>query len=284
MLFRSDGGGPANIGRIVAMHHKKGSPTLTVQWLGRMAEIVPSARSMLVDEVSPRVIEILCAHRFICSPSPQRELFTTSEQTVVNATDLLKRCVVLHQSSVPSSAGDLDSWLALSPLHFYVRQHCSSSTRSLEALTKIKRHNVPVCQICYQEDATRLRQLKQFTSSEDRCLRAFDPFAGVGAFGLGMEKTGCIKVTHAVEISPSAAETLKYVSSYYMRGSVAPSWLADHISWRAGRTHRPQSCTISARTSCFSMQSRPTSAWPWTSIRWTSMRSAGFRHHLSPGR
>ena len=42
-------------------------------------------------------------------------------------------------------------------------------------------------------------------------LRAFDPFAGVGAFGMSMEGSGAIRVTHAVEISPSAAATMKYV-------------------------------------------------------------------------
>ena len=40
-------------------------------------------------------------------------------------------------------------------------------------------------------------------------ISTFDPFGGVGAFGLGLEEAGCIKVTHAVEISPSASQTLQ---------------------------------------------------------------------------
>ena len=38
-------------------------------------------------------------------------------------------------------------------------------------------------------------------------LRALDPFGGIGAFGLGMEETSPLKVTYAVEVSPSAAKT-----------------------------------------------------------------------------
>lgn len=57
-------------------------------------------------------------------------------------------------------------------------------------------------------------QIKKFRQRqggflEGRTLRALDVFAGVGAFGLGMEEVGGIKVTHAIEISPSAAKTLK---------------------------------------------------------------------------
>jgi DNA (cytosine-5)-methyltransferase 1 len=50
--------------------------------------------------------------------------------------------------------------------------------------------------------------MKDFVS-QGRPLRALDLFGGVGAFSLGMEETKCIKLTHAVEISPSAAQTFK---------------------------------------------------------------------------
>lgn len=57
-------------------------------------------------------------------------------------------------------------------------------------------------------------QIKKFQEkragvAQGPTLRALDVFAGVGAFGLGMEEAGGIRVTHAIEISPSAAKTLK---------------------------------------------------------------------------
>ncbi len=43
-------------------------------------------------------------------------------------------------------------------------------------------------------------------------LRAFDVFAGAGAMSLGMEDMmGGTKMTHAIEISPSAAQTFRYI-------------------------------------------------------------------------
>lgn len=51
-------------------------------------------------------------------------------------------------------------------------------------------------------------------------LRAFDPFGGVGAFGLGLEEGGCIQVTHTVEISPSASETLRCGDLLNSRGTI----------------------------------------------------------------
>jgi DNA (cytosine-5)-methyltransferase 1 len=42
-------------------------------------------------------------------------------------------------------------------------------------------------------------------------LRALDLFAGTGAFSLGMKAAGApFKLTHAIEISPSAAKSLRY--------------------------------------------------------------------------
>ena len=41
-------------------------------------------------------------------------------------------------------------------------------------------------------------------------LKTLDLFAGTGAFSLAMKDIARIKVTHAIEISPSAAQTLKY--------------------------------------------------------------------------
>lgn len=45
---------------------------------------------------------------------------------------------------------------------------------------------------------------------QEKPLQAVDLFGGVGAFSLGLkEGSGCLQVSHALEISPSAAKTIK---------------------------------------------------------------------------
>jgi DNA (cytosine-5)-methyltransferase 1 len=64
----------------------------------------------------------------------------------------------------------------------------------------------------------KLREVKELYEfkQEFSPLRAFDPFAGVGAFVRGVENAGAIKFTHAIEICPSTAMTLRYVLSLYL--------------------------------------------------------------------
>ena len=125
----------------------------------------------------------------------------------VSATDLLRRCSILHHSSKKH----LDAWLAHSPLHFFVRYSSQSlKPDNWNRLVELSRKKVPVCQACFQEDEVQVQLQKAFARQQPHpCLRTFDPFAGVGAFGLAMEETGFVKVTHAIEISPSAAETMR---------------------------------------------------------------------------
>ena len=45
---------------------------------------------------------------------------------------------------------------------------------------------------------------------DQRPLKIFDPFAGVGAFTLGLCRIGGLKFTSAIEIDASAAATIRY--------------------------------------------------------------------------
>jgi len=71
---------------------------------------------------------------------------------------------------------------------------------------------VHACLPCLtQRKETLLTGVKQTTQPQ---LRALDLFAGTGAFSLGMKAAGApFKLTHAIEISPSAAKSLRYVLS-----------------------------------------------------------------------
>jgi len=56
-----------------------------------------------------------------------------------------------------------------------------------------------------------MKEMKKFLKAQKRKpLRTLDLFGGTGAFGLGLaEGCLCLKVTHAVEIAPSAAITYR---------------------------------------------------------------------------
>ncbi|KAI0747841.1 S-adenosyl-L-methionine-dependent methyltransferase [Daedaleopsis nitida] len=225
-LLHSDNG-PAHIGRILGLHPRRNlSPSVSVQLLGRMVDVprTGTPETWFVDE---------------------RELFMTNRETTVDAKDLLKRCLVLHPTSIPAGH-DLRSWLGLSPLHFYVKHHCPSDPPTYAALTKLKRRQIPVCQPCFLKESDNFGKLQQFMGQRGIRLRAFDPFAGVGAFGLGLEKSGCLKVTHAVEISPSAAKTLeKNCSNIVVYNQCANEVLKYAIKTHAGQHKGPPPKDIS---------------------------------------
>ena len=110
-------------------------------------------------------------------------------------------------------AEDFETYIDESPYNFYVRYVFPKlkvtdwkDGKLLNGRSKQPR----VCGKCFLEDTKRLEDYAEFKRTQARrSLKAFDPFGGVGAFALAMEETGCIKMTHAVEISPSAAKTMK---------------------------------------------------------------------------
>lgn len=139
----------------------------------------------------------------------QRELFLTgpTETVELDAKALLKPCVVVHKSDVL----DLEAWFDISPFNFYARYRLPTLNSPWAQRKTLHRTDVLACDICLEQHNERFQLLSDLSSGGQVCLRTFDPFGGVGAFGLAMEELGCMKLTHAVEITPSAALTLRYV-------------------------------------------------------------------------
>ncbi|KAI0652489.1 S-adenosyl-L-methionine-dependent methyltransferase [Trametes meyenii] len=182
--------GAASIGRITHIFasrssQRSSSPTVQVCCFGRVVDLAES-------EVHPHFMH-------------EQELFLTQEVIDLPIKDLLKPCFVAHYKDVE----DLDFWLSLSPLHFFVRYQLPTLTTSWKECVHLQRTDVPACSLCLDEENAGCETLAQFIQNGQSCLRTFDPFGGVGAFGLAMEAVGCIQLTHAVEITPSAALTLK---------------------------------------------------------------------------
>jgi DNA (cytosine-5)-methyltransferase 1 len=96
-----------------------------------------------------------------------------------------------------------------SALHFYSHfKFPSLDVSSWNEKQTLSTNDILMCGECLTDRKAQFDLHNNFLETT-KPLRTFDPFGGVGAFGLGLEEAGCIKVTHAVEISPSASETMR---------------------------------------------------------------------------
>lgn len=135
----------------------------------------------------------------------QRHLCLTDDVDKIPIEDLIRKIYVV----LPTMVSNLETWKLISPAHFYVRYRFPSvKTDTWEEVMDIT--DVPLCEECFSENREDVSAPNDFSLALEKSpLRALDLFAGVGAFGLGMEATCPISMTHAIEIAPSAAQTLK---------------------------------------------------------------------------
>ncbi|THH22378.1 hypothetical protein EUX98_g8210 [Antrodiella citrinella] len=141
----------------------------------------------------------------------ERHLYFTDVLLGMPLSIVLHKCSVLHPLSL--DAPDFETYLTTSPYNFYVTYKfpdLNHEVLSWESATKLRYKDVGICGTCGQNFLDHKEQMKAFMAvCAKKPLRVFDPFGGVGAFSAGLEQAGVMKMTHAVEISPSAAETLK---------------------------------------------------------------------------
>jgi DNA (cytosine-5)-methyltransferase 1 len=133
----------------------------------------------------------------------------TDESLIVNVEDLIRICYAWPFMGF--KADDLPAWLSLSPDHFFIK--FQFPTLAPKSWTEKKFLGpLKLCEMCSTAKVKWWKLMTEFLAEKKQHpMRILDLFAGSGAFGLAMEETGCIKVTHAVEISPSAAETFRWV-------------------------------------------------------------------------
>ncbi|KAH8119729.1 S-adenosyl-L-methionine-dependent methyltransferase [Phellopilus nigrolimitatus] len=184
--------GQCEIGQITSIAeiistHDEGSFSLTIKLFGRVNDLIRQSNDM-----NARINE-------------DRHLFLTEEELQFSSADVLGKCYVLQKDSVRN----LRVWLTASPLHFYVTQCAPSVNRaSTETLLPLHTSNFFLCGACMGPEVRETEALLEWKARRTP-LRIFDPFAGVGAFPLGLSQAGKMKLTHAIEIDPSAAKTLK---------------------------------------------------------------------------
>lgn len=139
-------------------------------------------------------------------------ILTDAKKTVpVALEDAIRVCFVFALASLGSNP---DAWLSLSPDHFYVkysfpgmRPTSWDHRKSISAS-----RDLPSCDMCVGQALADKKHTDAFLAyMKSHPLPVLDLFGGVGAFSESLAEgtSGCLKVTHAIEISPSAAKTFK---------------------------------------------------------------------------
>jgi DNA (cytosine-5)-methyltransferase 1 len=107
---------------------------------------------------------------------------------------------------------DLEAWKSSSPLHFYVRYKLNEKDEP----QPVRWDALYVCGDCVSKELESMRRTERFTEyALKNPLPTLDLFGGVGAFGLGLKNgSQALAITHAIEISPSAAQTYECASLY----------------------------------------------------------------------
>lgn len=144
----------------------------------------------------------------------KRHLYLTDEKAKIPATDLLDIIYAPCVQSFQAPDTTLEDWLNFSYRHFYLRYVFPKlQVKSWRERRKLNWKELHVCTPCCRERLRGRKQLKEFLRDmKNQPLPTLDLFGGAGAFSRGLrEGSGCLKVTHAIEIVPSASKTFRQV-------------------------------------------------------------------------
>ncbi|PFH48401.1 hypothetical protein AMATHDRAFT_5836 [Amanita thiersii Skay4041] len=138
----------------------------------------------------------------------ERHVYMTDEEVTITIQDIIRTICVLPYQSI----FDLDKWLAMSPDHFYTRfSFPSLRVSSWEDRKQIDYDQLELCGECSEAQSKWDDAMKRFLlTKRSRPMSVLDVFGGIGSFSSGL-KAGFpgFNVTHAIEISPSAAKSFK---------------------------------------------------------------------------
>lgn len=207
VLYRSkDNDGPAHIGYITGIKVKKAAK-VRLRRVGRLNTHIAGAP---IDAMKDEVRIVLLLSLGVADSLIQRQVYLTDEEVIIGVESLLQVCFVFHLEAFGTV--NLDQWLSLSENRFYIRYtHPTLLVNTWNDLEEIACHELPVCTPCVKKVLECDASTEEFLEDTQRHpLKTLDLFAGVGAFSLGLTQGSCsMKLTHAVEISPSASATLR---------------------------------------------------------------------------
>ncbi|KAJ7687355.1 S-adenosyl-L-methionine-dependent methyltransferase [Mycena rosella] len=188
-LYRNHDGGPAHIGYVKHVQQSR---------RGRDA---------------PRIVACKVG-RMQSGEYPERHVFLTHEEVFVPVDELVQPIHVYARDFFPDLA-ELKRWVDYSPYHFYcsyrlltvgAEPHAGSSTQREEVASA----TLNICQFCPSDRyLPHLREEEFQAEQENQRYDCLDLFGGTGAFSQAVAEgsRGCLKPTHLIEITPSAAKT-----------------------------------------------------------------------------
>ena len=140
----------------------------------------------------------------------QKHLFFTDLEQDIPITDIVRKLYITHKSSLPPA--DLASFLQLSPWNFYVEYAAPHyKVQRWREVRRLSVEDILVCRHCFKDILHQKKKTEEFLAAQKSGLKTLDLFAGCGSFSLAMKNIAGVNTTHAIEISPSAAQTLKYI-------------------------------------------------------------------------
>jgi len=132
-------------------------------------------------------------------------LYSTIDTEIIDAVAILGNVQVVHYDEYKQKAPD---WIDDHPDCFYVNSKRIIGS-ILQPLNILEFHN---CRECVAEENDIYQALKR--CRQDRILRCFDPYIGIGGMGKGLSKGCSMRTVLGVDIDPSACETMR--SFFYL--------------------------------------------------------------------
>lgn len=202
-LYENPAGGPAHIGYIKNIQDSRrgrDAPLIVYYKVGRVA-------------LDLKEIRIGAGMH---NEYPERHVFLTYEEATVPVKQLI-RPVHVYARDFFVNLAEIRRWVEYSPNHFYCSYRLPSLTAEPRAASWARREEVSqstlnVCKFCPSDMYRLLRQEREFQEEQERTRNDYDCldlFGGTGAFSQAVAEGsgGCLKPTHLIEITPSAART-----------------------------------------------------------------------------
>ncbi|KAJ7109832.1 S-adenosyl-L-methionine-dependent methyltransferase [Mycena epipterygia] len=193
-------GGPAHIGYLENIQEDRrgrGLPKITFHKVGRVSKNLKGVE----------LGDVLDAY-------PERHLFLTNEKSSITVDQLVRPLHVFAWNFFRDLA-EFKRWIEYSPDHFYCSYRLPSLTAEPRADSWVRRVEVlattlKICEFCVPDlyrSEVREHEFQEKQNNQDYdCL---DLFGGTGAFSQATAEgsRGCLRPTHLIEITPSAART-----------------------------------------------------------------------------
>jgi DNA (cytosine-5)-methyltransferase 1 len=143
----------------------------------------------------------------LLTPFAKRAIYLTSDKQEIKFEDLRGTCVALHPESIPDRA--LDNFKTTPNSFRIIGQTTSQRITSIERLEILSKDEVPKCEVCSRAWLHALDLEREW--KERKRLKGLALYSSGGGIELGLLASGYVDTRYAVDFSPSACHTFRYV-------------------------------------------------------------------------